>query len=95
MEPTTVRLAENLPWRDREFVITGRLERLSRGQAEAVVRDLGGKTSGSVTKRTSFLVAGEAPGSKLERARKLETAVIGEVEFLRMVEDAQRILATD
>ena len=89
MEPTIVRLAADLPWRDWEFVITGRLERLSRGQAEAVVRDLGGKTSGNVTKRTSFLVAGEAPGSKVDRARKLETPVIGEIEFLRIVEDAR------
>ena len=93
MDPTKVRLAEHLPWRDCEFVITGRLERLSRGQAETAVRDLGGKTSSSVTNRTSFLVAGEGPGSKIERARKLETPVVGEVEFLRMVEDAQKLLA--
>ncbi len=95
MEPTTVRLAADLPWKGWEFVITGRLERLSRGQAEAIVRDLGGKASGNVTKRTSFLVAGGAPGSKVDRARKLETPVIGEVEFLRMTEDARNSHPTD
>jgi DNA ligase (NAD+) len=95
MQPTTVRLAEDLPWRDREFVITGRLDRLSRGQAEEHVRDLGGKTSRNVTKKTAFLVAGEAPGSKLDRARKLETPVIDEIEFLRMVHDALNLLETD
>ena len=41
MEPTTVRLSEDLPWRGREFVITGRLTHMSRAQAEAAVRELG------------------------------------------------------
>ena len=89
MEPTTVRLSEDLPWRGREFVITGRLTHMSRAQAEAAVRELGGKTSGAVTKKTSFLVAGEAPGSKLEKARKFEIEVLGEADFLRSVEEAR------
>ena len=83
------RRAENLPWSGQEFVITGRLGSISRSQAEAVVRELGGKASGSVTRRTTFLVAGEDAGSKLERARKLETSVIDEETFLRMVQEAR------
>jgi DNA ligase (NAD+) len=88
MQPTT-RRAENLPWSGQEFVITGRLGSISRYQAEAVVRELGGKASGSVTRRTTFLVAGGDAGSKLDRARKLETSVIDEETFLRMVQEAR------
>ncbi len=89
MQPGTVRLSENLPWRGRGFVITGRLEHMSRAQAEATVRDLGAKASGTVTRKTSYLVAGEEPGSKLDRARRLEVPVLSETEFLQLVEEAQ------
>ena len=90
MQPTTVRLSEDLPWRDEEFVVTGRLETMSRAQAEAAVRELGGRASSTVTKKTTCVVAGEEPGAKLERARKFEIRVVGETEFLGMVEDARR-----
>jgi DNA ligase (NAD+) len=88
MKPTNHR-GDNLPWEGMEFVVTGRLEDYSRSQAEALVRQLGGKASGSVTRRTNYLVAGEAAGSKLDKARQLGTPVIDEAEFTRMVQEAR------
>lgn len=60
------------------FVITGTLQGMSREEASAFVRDHGGKTSGSVSGRTSYLVAGDAPGGKLAKARELGVPVIDE-----------------
>jgi len=68
------------------FVFTGSLEGVSRRDAAARVTALGGVVSDSVGARTTYLVAGEAPGSKLDRARKLGIAVLDEREFLRLIE---------
>lgn len=67
------------------FVITGTLPSLSREQASARIKAAGGKVTSSVSKKTSYLVAGEAAGSKLEKAQKLDLAVIDEAELLRMI----------
>ena len=64
-------------------VVTGTLPTLSREEAEARVRRAGGKASASVSAKTSFVVAGENPGSKLVAAEKLDIPVIGEEEFLK------------
>ncbi|HEY0979378.1 MAG TPA: helix-hairpin-helix domain-containing protein, partial [Candidatus Paceibacterota bacterium] len=66
-------------------VITGSFTAFSREEAEALVRRAGGKTSGSVSKKTGFVVAGEKPGSKLKNAEALGVPVIDEAEFLRRV----------
>ena len=66
-------------------VVTGTLERLSRAQAEEAIRERGGKAAGSVSKKTSLVVAGEAAGSKLTKAQSLGVKVIGEAEFLEML----------
>ncbi len=63
------------------FVFTGKLERMSREEAEAYVRSHGGSAAGSVSKNTSILVAGPAAGSKLEKAQKLAVEVISEADF--------------
>lgn len=63
-------------------VVTGTLPTLSREEAEARVRMAGGKPSGSVSKKTSFVVAGENPGSKLEKAKELGVPVLTEAELL-------------
>ena len=67
----------------KTVVITGTLETMKRKEAEALVTALGGKASSSVTKSTSFVVAGEKAGSKLTKAHSLEIEVIDEQEFLR------------
>lgn len=66
-------------------VFTGELSRMSRAQAEGLVRQLGGRASSSVTPRTTYLVAGRSPGSKLEKARKLGVKILDEAEFQHLV----------
>ena len=68
------------------MVITGTLPTLSRDEAEARVRAAGGKASASVSSKTSFVVAGEMPGSKLADAGKLNIPVVDEAEFLKKLE---------
>ncbi|HLU83318.1 MAG TPA: NAD-dependent DNA ligase LigA, partial [Trueperaceae bacterium] len=71
----------------KTFVFTGAMEALSREQAEELVRSLGGKASGSVSAKTTFLVAGEGGGSKLTKAQDLGVSVMTEQEFLMLVSD--------
>ena len=68
------------------FVVTGRLSNFSRSQAEGRIKDAGGAVSGSVSKRTDYLVAGEDAGSKLADAEKLDIEIIDEDEFVVLLE---------
>src|SRR5579864_227489 len=68
----------------KTVVITGTLPKRSRAEAEAIIKRLGGKVTGSVSKSTSFLLVGAEPGSKLEKARQLNVAIIDEEELERM-----------
>jgi len=77
---------EELPLAGQEFVITGRLERFSRQEAEARVKALGGIAKSDVTRKTSYLVVGAEPGSKLARAQTLGVRQLSEEEFIRMLE---------
>ena len=68
-----------------QFVVTGRLDSLTRSQAEARIKELGGAVGSSVSRKTAYLVAGEDAGSKLDQAKKLGTVVLDEREFLEKV----------
>ena len=69
----------------KTFVLTGTLPTLSRDEAKDKILAAGGKVSGSVSKKTDYVVAGEAAGSKLDKARELQVAVITEAELLTML----------
>jgi len=73
------------PLAGKTVVVTGVLSGFSRAEAEELIKDLGGKVSSSVSRKTSFVVAGTDPGSKLEKARELGVVVLNEAEFLRMI----------
>ena len=76
--------AEALPLAGLTFVITGTLPTLSRDQARDLIKAHGGKVTDSVSKNTSYLVAGESAGSKLDKATQLGVPVISEDELRRM-----------
>lgn len=73
------------PLAGRTFVVTGTLPTLSREQATERIRAAGGRVTGSVSAKTDVVVAGEAAGSKLEKAKKLGLVVVDEAELLRMI----------
>jgi DNA ligase (NAD+) len=70
---------------EKSFVLTGTLERMTRNDASAMIKERGGKTSGSVSRKTDFVLAGENAGSKLENAKELGVTVIDEKEFENML----------
>src|SRR3989338_1332580 len=71
----------------KTFVITGTLESMSREEVGAKIRSLGGKVSSSVSKDTSYLVAGSEPGSKYDQAQKLGVKILDEKEFLKIIKE--------
>ncbi len=100
-EPTNLRVIEKLnraglvprevdrpqaePLAGKSFVFTGTLHRMSRGEAKALVESLGGHVTGTITKTTDYVVAGEAAGSKLDRARRDGIAILDEEAFITMI----------
>jgi len=79
---------EESPLAGMEFVLTGKLESFSRSEAEAKIKDLGGKACSDVTTKTSYVVVGVDPGSKLAKAQKLGTRTLSENEFLKLLDKA-------
>lgn len=69
------------------FVLTGTMEKYTRDEAKEKIQMMGGKITGSVSKKTDYLVAGENPGSKLDKAEKLGVKILSEEDFLKLIED--------
>jgi DNA ligase (NAD+) len=67
------------------FVLTGTLPNLSRDDAKLLIETAGGKVSGSVSRKTSYVVAGAEPGSKLDKAKELGVQVVDEAGLLDMI----------
>ena len=67
------------------FVLTGSLEKFTRKDASDLIEKFGGKTSGSVSKKTSYVLAGEEAGSKLTKAQDLGVTIITEEQFEEMI----------
>ena len=73
----------------KTFVLTGTLPTLGREDAKALIENVGGKVSGSVSKKTDFVVAGADAGSKLTKAQELGVGVIDETDLLKMLSDSE------
>ena len=78
--------AANSPISGKTFVLTGTLPKLKREEAAARIEAAGGKVSGSVSKKTNYLVAGEEAGSKLTKAQELGVAILDEPALLKLLE---------
>ncbi len=81
--------SETAPFGGLTFVVTGTLSAFSRSEAEGRIKALGGKVTSSVTKKTSYVVAGESPGAKVATAEKLGTPVLAEDAFLLLLESPE------
>jgi len=84
-EKRSVKAAARLPFAGKTFVLTGTLPSMTREKATEMIQALGGHVSGSVSKKTSYVLAGEAAGSKLEKAKQLDVPILSESKFREMM----------
>ncbi len=76
---------ENYKFKNMNFVLTGSLDKYTRGEVTEIIEKMGGKVSSSVSKNTTYVLAGSEPGSKAEKARKIGVPIIYEKEFIEML----------
>ena len=86
----SVQMQDSQTFAEQIFVITGTLPSLGRGEIEELIRQHGGKVTGSVSKKTNYVIAGENAGSKLTKAQELGIAVISEEDVLSMLENEKK-----
>ncbi|HID49182.1 MAG TPA: NAD-dependent DNA ligase LigA, partial [Chromatiales bacterium] len=84
-----IKPAAKLPLRGKTFVLTGTLSSMTRDAARAAIQALGGKASGSVSGKTDYVVVGENPGSKADKAEALGVEMLDEVAFLNLLKKYQ------
>jgi DNA ligase (NAD+) len=77
---------ESLLFAGKSFVLTGELASFTRDAAKSMIKERGGSVTGSVSKKTDFVVAGENPGSKLDKAKELGVAVLDETKFKELIQ---------
>jgi DNA ligase (NAD+) len=73
------------PFYGKTFVLTGSLHSMSRSEASTLIKERGGKVSNSVSSQTDYLVVGEDPGSKFDKAKKLNVSLLTEAQFKEMI----------
>lgn len=79
------KMGEKGKFQGKTFVLTGELKSWTRDEAKDIIRKAGGDVSSSVSKNTDYVVAGENPGSKYDKAKELGVKIIGEEEFRKMI----------
>jgi len=86
-----VEIKTEQPLQGKIFVITGTLETMKRDEAKQRLLEVGAKVSGSVSKKTDYVIAGSEPGSKVEKARQLDVEILDEASFLSLIKSNQAI----
>lgn len=81
----TESVAKDSPLHGKSFVFTGTLESMPRSEAKKIIETMGGSVHSSTTSKTTYVVAGSEPGSKLDKAKSLEITILDEKEFLKLV----------
>jgi DNA ligase (NAD+) len=85
VKPQKKEIAAGNALQGKSFVLTGMLESMARNDAKSIIEHLGGSVHASVTKKTTYVVAGSEPGSKLDKARSSGIKIINEEEFLKLI----------
>ncbi|HPV51985.1 MAG TPA: NAD-dependent DNA ligase LigA [Smithella sp.] len=85
INPQKKEVQTSAPLQGKSFVFTGTMENMGRNEAQTIVENLGGTIHSSVTKKTTYVVAGSDPGSKLDKARSSGIQIISENEFLKLI----------
>jgi len=86
-DKTSNQISGNLPLAGLAFVVTGKLKEYSRGNIKQIIQEAGGKVTGSVSSKTDFVLVGEDPGSKRDKAQELGIKIISELELKEMIID--------